>query len=239
MSTAKWDTRLEVALSSDAALRVVQAKDLFRLAQSIDAAVSPRTVERWTLDAVCARRLVRVRRGLYLNHLTRPLVQPAEAAAWLRQHSVVSLQTVLGDSGVWNNYTNLVTCVVPLSPDTPPPSLGRVPTQISTYVFHGIPVAVLVAGAERDRLDLQQSIGYVRASAEAALLHWIYLGRSPRSTLSLPPYEMDINELDRKKLHRLANAQGLLKALQEWLGGQPARRAPRPSHRMAKTRSSA
>ena len=79
--------------------------------------------------AVAANRLQRVVRGLFLNRLITPPPQLCEAAVWLRPGAVISLQTVLGDSGVWNNYTEWVTAVVPLSSRYTTPSLGRVETR--------------------------------------------------------------------------------------------------------------
>lgn len=217
VTAAKWDTQLETQLADSHALRVIPSRALLRMADSISRGISTRTVERWTVDALRAGRLVRVQRGLYLNALTRPIVQNVEAAPWIRRDAVVSLQRALGDAGVWNNYTDMVTCVVPLRTDEPAPSLGQVRTQAGTFVFHGVPLAIVEAGSLDDRLDLERSQGYDHASAEAALLHWIYLGRSPRSHLTPPPFEMDMEELDRKRLSRLARAQGIEDAAEEWL----------------------
>ena len=52
-----------------------------------------------------------VTRGLYLNQLAQPRPQAAEASAYVRTGAVVSLQTVLGDTFVSNNYSDIVTCV--------------------------------------------------------------------------------------------------------------------------------
>jgi hypothetical protein len=58
-------------------------------------------VERWIQEAVAANRLLRVVRGLFLNRLIMPPPpQLCEAAVWLRPGAVISLQKVLGDSGV-------------------------------------------------------------------------------------------------------------------------------------------
>jgi len=54
---------------------------------------------------------------------------------WLRPGAVISLQTVLGDSGVWNNFTDWVTAVVPLSQRYTTPSLGSQETAAGTFVF--------------------------------------------------------------------------------------------------------
>ena len=63
-----------------------------------------------------------VTRGLYLNALALPRPQAAEAAAYVRTGAVVSLQTVLGDCAVTNNYSDIVTCVVPIRDGVAPSS---------------------------------------------------------------------------------------------------------------------
>ena len=55
--------------------------------------VSDPTVERWIQEAVSAKRLQRVVRGLYLNRLIYPPAQLCEAAVWPRPGAVISLQT--------------------------------------------------------------------------------------------------------------------------------------------------
>jgi hypothetical protein len=145
-----------------------------------------------------------------------PPAQLAEAAVWLRPGAVVSLQTVLGDAGVWNNYTGWVTAVVPLSARYAIPSLGRLEATAGTFVFRGLPERVLEAGPEDDRLA--SGISYRRATAEAALLHWLYLSNSPRSRMSAPPSDLEPRSLDSRRLRRLARAMGLSEQLESWRG---------------------
>lgn len=216
MTPLDWKTRLEVALAAPTALRVLDRKSILGLARIVRPGVSDPTVERWIQDAVGANRLRRVVRGLYLNRLISPPAQLAEAAVWLRPGAVVSLQTVLGDAGVWNNYTDWVTAVVPLSPRYASPSLGKQETNAGTFVFRGLPERVLEAGEERDRLAC--AVAYRRATPEAALLQWLYLSRSPRSRMSAPPSDLEIGSLDLRKLNRLARAMDLSEPLGSWLG---------------------
>ena len=173
----------------------------------------------------------RVVRGLYLNRLISPPAQLAEAAVWLRAGAVLSLQTVLGDTGVWNNYTGWVTAVVPLSSRYVTPSLGKLEARGGTFVFRGLPERVLEAGGEEDRLA--SGVTYRRATPEAALLHWLYLSRSPRSRMSPPPSDLDLGSLDLRKLRRLARSMVLSEPLESWLGhaGATVRKqtAPDPS----------
>lgn len=216
MTGLEWTTRLELALAEPAALRVLDRKSLMGLTQTVRPGVSEPTVERWIQDAVGANRLQRVVRGLYLNRLISPPAQLAEAAVWLRPGAVISLQTVLGDAGVWNNYTGWVTAVVPLSRRYAIPSLGRLEATAGTFLFRGIPERVLEAGPEEDRLAA--GLTYRRATPEAALLHWLYLSLSARSRMSAPPADLEIAALNARKLKRLARAMSLSEQLAAWLG---------------------
>lgn len=211
MRAPHWTTRLELALAASDALRVLDKASVVRLAKGEQSSVSVPTVERWIQDAVSANRLQRVVRGLYLNRLIHPPAQLCEAAIWLRPGAVISLQTVLGDSGVWNNFTDWVTAVVPLSHRYTRPSLGRLETAAGIFVFRGVPEAILEAGREEDRLV--SGATYRRATPEAALLHWLYLSNSPRSGMSAPPADLDIGALDARKLKRLASVMGVLDSL--------------------------
>lgn len=217
MKALEWTTRLELALADPAALRVLDRKSIIGLAQWLRPGVSEPTIERWIQDAVGAQRLQRVVRGLYLNRLISPPAQTVEAAVWLRPGAVISLQTVLGDAGVWNNYTDWVTAVVPLSRAYATPSLGRLDTACGIFVFRGLPERVLEAGREADRLV--RGLSYRRATPEAALLHWLYLSHSPRSRMSAPPADLALALLNARKLKRLARAMSLSGQLDSWLEG--------------------
>jgi hypothetical protein len=223
MRTLHWSTRLELILAEPGALRVLNTASIVQVAKNVRLAISKPSVERWIQEAVAANRLQRVVRGLFLNRLVAPAAQLSEAAVWLRSGAVVSLQTVLGDAGVWNNYTDWVTAVVPLSSRYTTPSLGRVEAGAGTFVFRGMPERVLEAGVERDRLAA--GFDYRRATPEAALLHWLYLSDSPRSRMSAPPWDLDLAALDTKRLKRLSTAMHLDTNFSRWrernVGHQP------------------
>ena len=171
MKALHWSTRLELELAEPSALRVLDTASIIQVAEHVRRDISKPSLERWIRKAVAANRLQRVVEALFLNRLITPPPQLCEAAVWLRPGAVISLQTVLGDSGVWNNYTEWVTAVVPLSSRYTTPSLGRVATEGGTFVFRGVPEHVLETGAENDRLVA--GVDYRRATPEAALLHWL------------------------------------------------------------------
>ena len=214
MKALHWSTRLELVLAEPSALRVLDTASIIQLAKNVRQDISKPSVERWIQEAVAANRLARVVRGLFLNRLITPPPQLCEAAVWLRPGAVISLQTVLGDSGVWSNYTDWVTAVVPLSSRYATPSLGRVETAGGTFVFRGLPERILETGAENDRLVA--GVDYRRATPEAALMHWLYLSSSPRSRMSTPPLDLDLDALDLKRLKRLAIAMRLDANLTVW-----------------------
>jgi hypothetical protein len=209
-----WTTQLEVDLAKPQALRVLDKMSVARHAHEFAPKLSNPSIDRWIREATTVGRLQRVVRGMYLNRLAHPPAQACEAAVWLRPGAIVSLQTVLGDSGVWNNFTEWTTAVVPLSSRYSTPSLGRTETDAGTFVFRGIPERILEAGAEKDRLV--PKLTYRRATPEAALLHWLYLARSPRSRMSLPPADLDFDALDQRRLKRLARAMDFTSAMRAW-----------------------
>jgi hypothetical protein len=174
------------------------------------------TIFKWIRAQVGNGALRPVTRGLYINQLASPRPAAAEAAAFVRSGAIVSLQSVLGEAGVTNNYSDIITCVVPQGPEQSP-SVRPVRANRIEYRFHALPSRLLDsrAGALEDRMDLD--VRYSRATPEKALLDWIYLGASPRTKLSQPPADIDLGLLNTNRLKRLAQASGLQTPLKEYL----------------------
>ncbi|MGH8138874.1 MAG: hypothetical protein ACREVV_11890 [Steroidobacteraceae bacterium] len=174
------------------------------------------TVFKWIRDQTDAGILRPVTRGLYLNQLARPQPTAAEAACFVRSGAIVSLQTVLGEAGITNSYSDIITSVLPVRGRIAQSSRSVVTNGIE-YRFHAMPARLLddEAGDVGDRMDL--AVLYPRASPEKALLDWIYLGDSPRTKLAQPPLDIDIARLDNRRLKRLANRMKLSKQLGQYL----------------------
>ena len=85
------------------------------------------------------------------------------------------------------------------------------------FRFHAIPIQFLDerADALEDRLDLD--VVYARATPEKTLLDWIYFGASPRTKLSGPPLDIELDKLNMPRLRRLAKAMGFGTALAGYL----------------------
>jgi hypothetical protein len=56
-----------------------------------------------------------------------------------------------------------------------------------------------------------------RATPEKAFCDWLYLGQSPRSTLRLPPLDLEFGKLNQPRLRRLVKAMGIAAVLDAWL----------------------
>jgi len=174
------------------------------------------TIFKWIREQTEAGVLRPVTRGLYLNQLARPQPVAAEAASFVRSGAIVSLQTVLGDAGVTNSYSDIVTSVLPVRGGVAQSSRSVIANGIE-YRFHAMPARLLddEAGAAEDRMDL--AVQYPRASPEKALLDWVYLGASPRTKLAPPPLDIDLERLDERRLRRLAKRMNLTQQLGKYL----------------------
>lgn len=158
--------------------------------------------------------LAKISRGVYLNLLASPAVLPEEAADFIRANAVVSLQKVLGDCGFLNNFTTIITAVVPWSPGIHPRT-GRFKREGAEFWFRSIPLNVYLAGEEDDRLV--PCIPYRKATPERALLDWLYIATSGKSGMSAPPLDVDLEALNARRLRRLAKAMNLVPELQKYL----------------------
>lgn len=166
------------------------------------------TLFKWIREQASAGALRPITRGLYLNELASPRPTAADAAGFVRSGAIVSLQTVLGDAGVTNSYSDIVTCVIAQDKERNP-SVRPVKANRVEFRFHAMSVRLLDerAGILEDRMDLEAK--YPRATPEKALLDWIHLGASSRTRISGPPLDIDAKQLDMRRLRRLAKNMAL------------------------------
>lgn len=210
--------------------RVLTTRELELWLASSDIAISEATFKRWVSSMREAGLLKPVRRGLYLNALAQPPVQPDEAASHIARGAIVSLQKVLGDAGVLNNFTSRITCVVALPPEKTAagkasfgyarPSTGQVKTLAGIYTFQALPFDLIHKVGALD--DCLERLPYQRATPEKAFLDWLYLGATPRSHMTPPPFDLDLALLNQPRLQRLAEGMDLTRALHQWLAGKAA-----------------
>ena len=216
-----WQSKMRQLLSDTDAPPVLTRDLLKRYSRSANTnqSVATSSLTYWQRSMSASENLRPIQRGLYLNCFRAKPGVLADSIAWFHSDAVVSLNTVLGDSGVLNNPTTVVTAVVPIDRGRHPPArLGRKTTQAGVVHFFGIPRHILQAGEARDRLEAEEQHEHLRATPEKALVDWIYLGLSPRSRRTPPPRDdIDMERLDRRRLRRLIQATNLEQEFAAWL----------------------
>jgi len=173
------------------------------------------TLFRWLRNQVAGGALRPVTRGLYLNQLAVPRPAAAEAAGFIRTGAIVSLQTVLGEAGITNNFPDVVISVLPHERGHVS-SVRPAKAADIEFHFHSLPSRLLDerGGKLEDRMDLD--VKYPRATPEKALLDWLYLGASRYSKIAGPPLDLELERLDGSRLRRLARAMELTEELAAW-----------------------
>ena len=192
-TTREWRARMLGDLEANSAPRVCTTEQLLALAAQVRPGIALATARSAIEGLEQSRALLKVSKGLYLNRRSRPAAELSEAAQHLRHGAVVSLQTVLGECGFLNNPPAVVTAVLPL------------------------PARFFPASVDDERLMLQAGRFCPVVRPEVALLHWLYLAHSPRSSMLSPPQDVDFSVLDMDLLASFAWRWDLSRTLQEWM----------------------
>lgn len=115
-------------------------------------------------------------------------------------------------------------CISHLPTGSEPARLGgKAPDE---FRFYYVPESVLSVGDPTDRLC--PAVPYPCATAEAALVHWIWLARERRLLPQSP--ESDVSDLDRARLCRLAAATGIEAEVRRWVAEAERYAAEVPDH---------
>lgn len=202
-------------LKSFDAPRVITISDLIEHLKEVIPDITERKAGLFVDQATSFGLLTSVRHGIWLNNNCFPVPSLSEAAHRIRKGAVVSLHTVLSDAGVLNNFTSEVYSVVSIPEAGPKPNLGTFEGAGKNFHFKGIKQSIFEAGEADDRLV--PLLSYQRATPEAAIIHWIYLAHARRSSMNEPDTQCDIDQLDLKRLERLATASGLQAKVFDWV----------------------
>lgn len=215
-ASTEWKYELLGLLESNEASRVCTTEELAQVVRRVRPRANADTVHSAISGLMKAGALQKVSRGLYLNRRSRPGVEAAEAAQHIRRGAVVSLESVLGECGFLNNPPAIVTAVVPQRPGNVP-SVGLVKTSGGqVFRFNALPRQFFPSSQEEERLLLQAGRHCPVARPEAAALHWLHLALSPRSSLRMPPQDVDFSVLDPELAKALASRWGLSRAHDDW-----------------------
>jgi hypothetical protein len=214
--TARWKLSLDSAL-------LTRNVDVWTTTQLLGQAMldpnppSKASFNRWVDEAVESGKLLRVRRGVFLNPMGNRRVHAAAAATYIRRNAVPSLSWVLEQDWLLNNFSDVVTCTVPMAPGIKLINVAPVKTEHGWFRFHTLPWRI----HEPDTLPVEDwrdnRVDYPRATPEKAFADWLYLARSPRSWLKRPPYDLEFAELNKKRLARIIKALSLEDIYLEWI----------------------
>jgi len=214
--TARWKLSLDNAL-------LTRNVDVWTTTQLLGQAMldpnppSKASFNRWVDEAVESGKLLRVRRGVFLNPMGNRRVHAAAAATYIRRNAVPSLSWVLEQDWLLKNFSDVVTCTVPMAPGIKLINVAPVKTEHGWFRFHTLPWRI----HEPDTLPVEDwrdnRVDYPRATPEKAFADWLYLARSPRSWLKRPPYDLEFAELNKKRLARIIKALSLEDIYLEWI----------------------
>ena len=112
-----------------------------------------------------------------------------------------------------------MTCVIPTDPTWTNPQIGDRITSAGTFRFFAMPARLLDerSGKIDDIRDLR--FDYPRATPEKALLDWIYLGAS-KSRMTRPPFDVEVDRLNKTKLNRIAKSMGMIDKFSAWINAR-------------------
>ncbi|MBV8034588.1 hypothetical protein [Roseateles sp.] len=211
-----WKFRLLGSLADSGALRVFTAAEFHNLVLRYRPGASASTARLLANSLVQAGALRRVASGAYLNRRCLPPAELTEMATRIRTGAVISLQSVLGECGFLNNPSSIVMAVVPTSAGKRP-NLGEVKTSGGdVFRFFGLAERFFPA-TEEDRWTLYQPGRLCDMfRPEAALLQWLHLAGMKRSTVTPPPADVDMGQLDEEHLCLLAQRWRLQTELTTW-----------------------
>jgi hypothetical protein len=214
---SQWRYQLLGELESTRSLRVCTTEDLVALVRRVRPSAALVTARAAIGGLVQAKALSKVSKGVYLNRRCKPSAELSEVAQVVRRGAVVSLETVLGECGFLNNPPAIVTAVLSLSVSRNP-NVGEVKTSGGqVFRFHALPQRFFPSTPEDERLMLQAGRFCPVAKPEAAVLHWLHLADSPRSSVLKPPQDVDFSVLDTDLLKALAWRWGQCRPLEEWM----------------------
>jgi hypothetical protein len=225
---AEWKFALLGALPR--APRILTAATFLVFAQTIRSDISSATSRLLVGHLIRAQALRRVTQGTYLNRRALPPAELYEAAPVIRAGAVLSLNSVLGELGVINNPSRIVTCILPTS-KLKSPKLGELKTQAGVFRFYGLAERFFPSNAEDEREMLQPGRPCAVFRAEVAILQWLHLASLKRSTLGSLPLDVDLELLDLELLARPAERFELREVREHWnararnadFGNEPAR----------------
>lgn len=201
--------------------RIMTAEDLYQIMQRAHPGIAISTYYNNVKTLMETGMLMQVKKNLYANMSAAPTISPNEVASYIQKGAVVSLHSALTHAGVINNPSNIVTSVLPTSPRgwrDGKRSENR--NKMGDFWFFRMPERmVFLPDVDRSHV-LVQSLYYDMATPEKALLDWIYMAshiQAKHGFSSMPPLDIDITEMNKKRLLGMAGLMDIKTEFDEWL----------------------
>lgn len=201
-----WKSAAELILMEPTTASVVTTAQLRLIgdAKHPAARVPDATFHRWVRDLATSGKLMQVSKGVYLNRLGHRTAVPVAAVEYIRRGAVVSLSWILEQAGLTNNFGETYTCIVPTDATWSKAQTATRPIAgLGTFRFHTMRYDLVVPRDARDDDIFDYRFDYRRATPEKALLDWLYLAQSHRSHMQLPPMDIALEQMDKRRLNRL------------------------------------
>lgn len=212
-----WKFALMGGLAKQSARRLFTAAEFRHFVQAYRPNASASTARAVSTMLVSAGVLRRVSSGVFLNRRAVPPAELTEVAAHIRAGAVISLHSVLGECGFLKNQSAIVMSVLPTSASKRP-RLGEVETSSGDkFRFFGLAEKFFPATSDARWEMLQPGRPCAMFRPEAALLQWLHLASMRRSTLTRPPADVDMEQLDAELLGSLAERWAMRRHLDDWL----------------------
>lgn len=199
-----WKIELNKLLSNNEKLRVFNRSQLIEVMENNNLKVPLRTLLRQIQVLEESNIIQRIYSGIYINKIQQnPIVQNQEVLNVLRPNAILSLNYVLGNSGVLNNPTFFFTAVLPTSSNK---SQNEIKLDDGNYIN----LAYLNDDFFNEdilKISLQKYSKVPMATPEKAIIDLLYLNSSARGNKrwSLPPLQdWDISSLNMDKLNLIA-----------------------------------
>jgi hypothetical protein len=210
-----WKFALLGALATPSAPRVLTAASFHALAKKIRPQVNPATSRELVGHFLHGGALRRVTSGTFLNRRALPPAELYEAAPIIRKGAVLSLHSVLGEAGVLNDPSRIVTCILSTSKNLLP-RLGELKTEAGSFRFYGLAERFFPKTSEEEREMLQPSRPCAVFRPEVALLQWLHLASLKRSSITELPLDLDLEPIDLDLVVRLAERLRVFPLWQVW-----------------------
>lgn len=154
--------------------------------------------------------------GLYINDCKTPYPQHEEAALAIDQNAIISMHSILGEYGIINNTSDIITSVVnkPIQKD-----FFYIKNNNRKFRFY--PINFNDKNLKLSKNDLLIEHPYIKKYVpEKAFCDMLFLAQSFENDKITPPLDSDYDSLDTDKVLFIAQKMNIDTSLKQWLNNK-------------------